>query len=160
MFRILSRLNTELATLPWPITARPHPWPNCTEYFDEAFIFTVDDSTRDEQYFKLHMSTFIPLFSLMAYREHLGPPIRPGYSVALMPAVEDYSLQVCTVRCTVVVWYRQHFAWQEAKSQWYQTTVYVAPWNLEFVLLCRQWTGRQKLSSTPKDLEPCSRCFR
>ena len=98
VFYIMSRLNTELGTLQWPITARPHPWPNCTDYFDEAFIFTVEDSTRDDQYFKLHMTTFISLFSLMAYREHLGPPTRSGYSVALMPAVEDYSLQVCIIR--------------------------------------------------------------
>jgi len=56
----------------------------------------VEDSPGDDQYFKLHMLTFIPLFSLMAYRQHLGPPTKPGYSVALMPAVEDYALQVHT----------------------------------------------------------------
>ena len=90
------RLDSDLSTLRWPIAARSHPWPNCTEHFDEAFVFTVEDSPGDDQYFKLHMLTFIPLFSLMAYRQHLGPPTKPGYSVALMPAVEDYALQVHT----------------------------------------------------------------
>ena len=89
-----ARFNSELSTRLWPIVTTSTGWPVCLQYIDEAFVFTVDNSATDEQYFHLHMSAFIPLFSLLALRKHLGPPILPGYRVGLMPAVEDYSLQV------------------------------------------------------------------
>lgn len=89
-----ARLNEELQALLWPITTSSAGWRRCAHYYDEAFIFTVDNSPSDEQYFRLHMHTFLPLYSLLALRKHLGPPAHLGYSVVLMPAVEHYSLQV------------------------------------------------------------------
>ncbi len=89
-----SRMNNELSSRLWPMAATSHGWPRCTQYFDEAFVFGVDTSVSDELYFQLHVKTLMPLYSLLALRKHLGPPPAPGYSVVLLPAVEDYSLKV------------------------------------------------------------------
>ncbi len=89
-----SRMNNQLSSRLWPVWATSQGWPRCTQYFDEAFVFGVDNSISDELYFQLHMKTLIPLYSLLALRKHLGPPPAPGYSVVLLPAVEDYSVKV------------------------------------------------------------------
>lgn len=51
-------------------------------------------TSPDDRYYRLHTSTFLPLYSLMMLRRHLGPVTSPGYHVALMPAVEDFSVKV------------------------------------------------------------------
>lgn len=89
-----SRMNNQLSSRMWPVRASSQGWPRCTQYFDEAFVFDVDNSISDDLYFQLHMKSLIPLYSLLALRKHLGPPPAPGYSVVLLPAVEDYSLKV------------------------------------------------------------------
>ena len=88
------RANLELAPFHWPVKATSHSLPPCTEYFDEAFIFTLDlSSSADERYFRLHTATFIPLYSLMMWRRHFGPVTPPGYRVLLMPAAEKFSVK-------------------------------------------------------------------
>ena len=93
--QLVGRVSSELSGLLWPLTATNMGWPRCSQYFDEAYAFAVEGSPSDEWYFSLHVSTFLPLYSLLAMRRHLGPAPGPAYSVVLLPAVEDYSLSVC-----------------------------------------------------------------
>lgn len=86
--------NQELAGLPWPLRATDEGWPQCARYVDEAFVFLVGDDHEEAPYYSLHVDTFLPLYSLLALRKHLGPPTNPGYTAAFLPAVEDYALQV------------------------------------------------------------------
>lgn len=86
--------NQELAGLPWPLRATDEGWPQCARYVDEAFVFLVGDDREKVPYYSLHVDTFLPLFSLLALRKHLGPPTNPDYTAAFLPAVEDYALQV------------------------------------------------------------------
>ena len=92
--QLLARVSSGLSGLLWPLTATSAGWPRCSQYFDEAYAFAVEGSPSDESYFQLHVSTFLPLYSLLAMRRHLGPTPGPAYSVVLLPAVEDYSLSV------------------------------------------------------------------
>lgn len=70
------------------------PLPVCTDYFDEAFVFTLDlSSSPDDRYYRLHTTTFIPLYSLVMWRRHFGPVTPPGYRVLLMPAAEDFTIK-------------------------------------------------------------------
>ena len=104
----LSRLNSELSALAWPVGATNLGWPSCTQYYDEAFVISLDNSPSDDHYYHLHMSVLIPLYSLLAYRKHLGPPTNPGYTVALLPAIEDYSLQVWVIKGHMIAVERSH----------------------------------------------------
>ena len=91
------RYNADLSSQLWPISATPSSWPNCSAYYDEAFLFSIDSlssASLEQSYFTLHVDIFLPLFSLLNVRAHLGPPTRPGYRTVLMPAIEHYSLQV------------------------------------------------------------------
>jgi hypothetical protein len=91
---VASRVNIEFSSFHWPVRVTADPLPLCTHYFDEAFVFSVDMSTSpDDRYYRLHTSTFLPLYSLMMLRRHLGPITSPGYHVTLMPAVEDFSVK-------------------------------------------------------------------
>ena len=83
-----------LQSLLWPVSLTSDPWPVCTYYYDEAFVFTVPTPTERDWYYRLHVSTFLPLYSLLSYRSHVGPHTAGEYSVLLMPAMEDYELQV------------------------------------------------------------------
>ena len=84
----------ELAPFHWPVKATSHFLPPCTEYFDEAFVFALDLSTSpDDRYYRLHTTTFIPLYSLMMWRRHFGPVAPPGYRVLLMPAAEKFAVK-------------------------------------------------------------------
>ena len=93
-----TRVNAEFSSFHWPVRVTSDPLPLCTHYFDEAFVFTVDTSTSpDDRYYRLHTSTFLPLYSLMMLRRHLGPVTSPSYHVTLMPAVEDFSVKVSSI---------------------------------------------------------------
>lgn len=93
---VVPRYNADLSSQLWPISATPSSWPNCSAYYDEAFLFSIDSlssASLEQSYFTLHVDIFLPLFSLLNVRAHLGPPTRPGYRTVLMPAIEHYSLQ-------------------------------------------------------------------
>lgn len=90
----VKEVNRELAGSPWPLRATDEGWPQCARYVDEAFVFLVADDREEAPYYSLHVDTFLPLFSLLALRKHLGPPTNPDYTAVFFPAVEDYALQV------------------------------------------------------------------
>ena len=80
----------------------------------------MDQSPPDELYFDLHVNTFLPLFSFLSIRNHFGPSPKMGYTIALIPAVQMYALQVgCFVCCFSLT--------RECTKclQWYSSTVLV-----------------------------------
>lgn len=94
----------------WPLTVTSEPWPMCTHYHDEGYVFLVNVPAERDWYHSLHTSTLLPLHALLAYRRHLGPHSIHGYRVALLPAVENYGLQVSLKTCfsvvTIILLYR------------------------------------------------------
>lgn len=103
------RANLELSSIHWPIKTTPHSLPPCNNFFDEAFIFILDISTSpDDCYYRLHTSTFIPLYSLMMWRRHFGPVTTPGYRVMLFPAVEDYTIKEVDWNSNVFIGHNKH----------------------------------------------------
>lgn len=90
----IDKLSNKLSGLLWPVSVSSDPWPVCSRYYDEAFVFTLPSSPREDLYYNLHINTFLPLYALLSYRSHLGPHSSKGYTVVLMPAVENYEIQV------------------------------------------------------------------
>ena len=88
------KVSDQLSSLIWPISVTSDPWPMCTHYYDEGYVFLVSVPGEKEWYHSIHTSTLLPLYALLMYRHHLGPHSIHGYSIALLPAVENYELQV------------------------------------------------------------------
>ena len=129
----------DLTNFHWPVKATSNPLPPCTDYFDEAFLFTLDlSSSRDDRYYNLHTATFIPLYSLLMWRRHFGPLAPPGYRVVLMPASEQFNIKARTEAIFL------NFFWSIL--------------GLFFIcffvcLMFRRWTGKVRRSQVTKSTD-------
>ncbi len=95
MYNIISdKLSDQLSSLMWPVSVTSDSWPVCTRYHDEGYVFAVSVPGEADWYLHLHTRTFLPLYALLAYRSHTGPHSVEGDRVTLLPAVENYELQV------------------------------------------------------------------